>query len=518
MHFPPHLRGATLDPAPPRALGGPGELGVLLPGLGPRRLALCGAMLLCGWLLGCRRPAPNTAAPPASALEANRLTYFVTPSADLEDLLIEGRLLVKGTTKFWISDAGAGFVTQMEQLHGAGWVPVPKQPGGRELSCDGDCRFRYRFALGQAADKWEDISLAVREGRAILAPPSTWLLRPTAYEGAFTFEVRSPEGVDFVTGAPRSAAGYYGHTAFARQTAFAGFGAFETQVVDSGGGRVTLAVVGGDVRLPLEKVQSWLRGSVRATTAFLGKLPVPRALVLVIPRSGRGIRGMQMGFGGASVALWVGDKTRSGYFDKDWRAVHELFHLAVPVMRRKHLWLNEGLATYAEALARARAGLQSEEAVWAEFTWGLPMGLPRAGERGQDLTPSWARTYWGGALYWFLADLEIRRQSGNAHGLRRALRGALDAGASTLEAWPVERYLAAGDAALTAPVLVPLYQKMARRAYHPDLGELFSALGVRGKKNGVTLDDAAPLAHVRRALVMGGLSEDAPQARASTTK
>ena len=58
---------------------------------------------------------------------------------------------------------------------------------------------------------------------------------------------------------------------------------------------------------------------------------------------------------------------------------------------------------------------------------GIPcrMGLPRAGEGGMDQTPTWGRTYWGGALYCLQADVAIREQTANRVGLQTALRAIL---------------------------------------------------------------------------------------------
>jgi len=65
------------------------------------------------------------------------------------------------------------------------------------------------------------------------------------------------------------------------------------------------------------------------------------------------------------------------------------------------------------ALGRVRTGGLTAVEVWGDLVRGLPNGLPEAGDRGLDLTPTWSRTYWGGALYWLLADVAIRERTGN---------------------------------------------------------------------------------------------------------
>ena len=75
--------------------------------------------------------------------------------------------------------------------------------------------------------------------------------------------------------------------------------------------------------------------------------------------------------------------------------------------------------------ARARTGELSTEKVWGDLVRGLPQGLPGRGDEGLDRTHTWGRTYWGGALFWLLADVEIRERTGNRFGLEDALRAVL---------------------------------------------------------------------------------------------
>jgi predicted metalloprotease with PDZ domain len=132
---------------------------------------------------------------------------------------------------------------------------------------------------------------------------------------------------------------------------------------------------------------------------------------------------------------------------------------------------------------------------------GLPLGLPSAGDPGLDRARAWRRTYWGGALYWLLADVEIRSRSGNRFGLARALRGIVDAGGSIeIDDWPLEKVLQLGDAATGVPVLAGLYQRMRAAPTPVDLAELWGKLGVRLEQGRVVFDGHAPLAAIRDAI------------------
>jgi hypothetical protein len=133
----------------------------------------------------------------------------------------------------------------------------------------------------------------------------------------------------------------------------------------------------------------------------------------------------------------------------------------------------------------------------------MKQGLPKPGDRGLDRTPTWGRTYWGGAIFCLLADVEMRKATGNKVGLQQALRGILDAGGDhekDWDDWPIERILKVGDKATGTNVLSELYAKMRDTPYAPDLDALWRDLGVSLRDGQVTFDDSAPLAAIRRAI------------------
>jgi hypothetical protein len=221
--------------------------------------------------------------------------------------------------------------------------------------------------------------------------------------------------------------------------------------------------------------------------------------------SGRTLAG-----GGGTVFVRIGEKATARAYADDWVLVHEMIHLTIPSLPREQNWAEEGLATYVEPFARVRAGVLDEEAAWGGLAEGLPNGLPRAGDRGLDHTPTWGRTYWGGALFWFLADVAIRTRTHNRFGLEHALRAINAAGGTNAVRWTFADVLAAGDAATGVPVLTELYAAMKASPHPVDLPALFKSLGVTvGNVRGrAKLDDSAPLAPIRRAISRG--TSDAP--------
>src|SRR5207245_886195 len=129
-------------------------------------------------------------------------------------------------------------------------------------------------------------------------------------------------------------------------------------------------------------------------------------------------------------------------------------------------------------IARARVGELSPEKVWGDMVAGMPQGLPSAGDRGLDFTHTWGRTYWGGALFCLMADVEIRKRTGNAHGLEDALRAILKAGGTIESEWPLSKAFEIGDRVTGVPVLQELYAEMKDKPKSVDLEKLWKELGV----------------------------------------
>jgi hypothetical protein len=182
----------------------------------------------------------------------------------------------------------------------------------------------------------------------------------------------------------------------------------------------------------------------------------------------------------------------------DWMLTHEMSHLAFPSLDDDYLWMTEGLADYVEPVARARMSLISEEKFWKDMVEGCPQGLPERGDRGLDETHTWGRVYWGGVIYWLMADVEIRQRTHNRRSIRDVLVAILNAGGDITEAWTLEKVLEVGDHATGTNVLRELHQQMGHNPFEPDLNGLWKNLGVYYGNGQVIFDDQAPLAAIRR--------------------
>ena len=270
------------------------------------------------------------------------------------------------------------------------------------------------------------------------------------------------------------------------------------RVIKPPGATIEVTLPDEPFELPETALLEWLSASAKGVASIFGKFPVSQAAIELEGRLGRGIGGTT--YPNHRIEIRLGRGATAQDLAHDWVATHEMVHLGFPSLERRHHWLEEGLATYIEPLARVRRGGMTEATAWGDLTAGMPKGMPDDDDRGLDFTPTWGRTYWGGAIFWLLADVQIRERTHNAKGLPDALRGIVAAGGTIDASWAVTKVLETGDRATGVPVLRELYEKMKDKPAPPDLADLWKRLGVVGRGSGVSFDEKAPLAAIRRAI------------------
>ena len=271
--------------------------------------------------------------------------------------------------------------------------------------------------------------------------------------------------------------------------------------LEVGGAAIDVELGAGDFEVGRAVLLDWVTVSARAVSAYYGRFPVAHARVRISSAQGSGISGgVSFGDGGAHCRIAVGEQITRAGLGNDWELTHEMVHFALPSVEDRHRWIEEGSATYVEPIARAMIGELTVEKVWSDMVRGMPQGLPRAGDRGLDLTNTWGRTYWGGALFCLRADIEIRKRTGNRKGLRDALRAVNGAGGNIEAHWPLDQVIEIGDRATGSGVLSELYRQMALKPVMVDLQDLWMQLGVVRAGNTVTFDSQAPLAAIRASI------------------
>ncbi len=273
------------------------------------------------------------------------------------------------------------------------------------------------------------------------------------------------------------------------------------EVLKVGTQRIELQFAPGFSAAERELAKQWVLRSAQTVAAYFGRYPVNDGEILLVPAQGSGVSGgTTFNAPGPTVRANLGRATTPAQLLDDWVMVHEMVHLAIPYLPRRNSWFHEGAATYVEIIARAHAGLTTTSSVWVQLPRSLHQGLPQPGDRGLDFTPSWGRTYWGGAMFCLLADVEIRKRSANRFGLRDGLRGLVASGSNYGVALGIDETLARIDKASGSTVLAELYADMKDKPVTPDLPQLWKDLGVDIVGRTVSLRDDAPLSAVRRAI------------------
>jgi predicted metalloprotease with PDZ domain len=385
---------------------------------------------------------------------------------------------------------------------------LPEAEGAVSVAPHADCRVRckveYSVDLGEVASRCHRMDCARKVGDAVLGSASLLLLRPEpAGDAAFTLRVAGPAAPRLVTGLRQDPAGGYTFRASELGEApFTAFGAVRVHELPVAGARLQVALLGTPLAMGDEAAVEFVRQSASRVAGLFGRFPVDATLFVVpVPGADEVVFGRVMSLAGASVALLFGASTPASGVRDNWVVVHELFHLGTPSFVGEGHWLEEGLATYYEPILRERAGWMSEADLWAHFVREMPRGLRRTGDEARlEDRDDIDSTYWGGALFAFLADVRTRAATGNARSLDDAMRAALGELGDATRSARVADFLRVGAQATGARALVDAYDGWAVAGTNPDLDAMWRDLGVVTGPSGVTLRDDAPLSSVRKGI------------------
>jgi len=272
------------------------------------------------------------------------------------------------------------------------------------------------------------------------------------------------------------------------------------QALHVGASNIDVRITGDPFPASQARLMNWVATGARAVSNFYGKFPVKWVLIQISAEGdGDEIHGTE--YDGHLIRMRLGPNVSADKLADDWTMTHEMLHLAFPNMGQKHLWMNEGLSVYLEPVARVRIGIVSEKRYWRELKEGIENGQPEDGDQGLDGTHTWGRTYWGGTIFWFLADLQIRQLTDGRRSVDDAVRTILDAGGDGSVQWPMARVLKMGDDATGTHVLSDLYAELALKPTRVDFDAWWQKLGVKfGENDEVRFDDSAPLAWLRRSI------------------
>jgi hypothetical protein len=272
-----------------------------------------------------------------------------------------------------------------------------------------------------------------------------------------------------------------------------------------GGAEIQVDFASGEMDLPIDTVLAHVHSAASAVATYFGRFPVNRARILIIPVPGKsGILqgttwGDMSGFQGFT-RIRIGQHSTTADLADDWTTTHELVHMAFPSLPREQHWMEEGLATYVEPIARVETGELTARRIWSDMVRDMHKGEPAADDKGLDHTHTWGRTYWGGAMFCLVADVEIRRETGNRKGLRDALRAVVAGGGTIDHDWSLLKALEIGDRATGTHVLTEMYAKWKDTPTPVDLDKLWSDLGIHSTTNGIEFAADGTLSKVREAI------------------
>lgn len=271
-------------------------------------------------------------------------------------------------------------------------------------------------------------------------------------------------------------------------------------------GRTKIAVYIAQASFTLTRsaIGQWIDHSAKGVANYFGGFPVKNLTILVYPSKGKGVTYAETyPRNGAEIKVFLGTESTAEDLKKSWTLVHEMVHLGFPFTDDEQDWATEGLATYCEPFIRAQIGDQTKEQAWADLKGGMAQGLPQPGDRGLNNTRTWGRVYWGGALFYLLADVQIRSRTNYKKGLPDALKESNRLGGNIESRMELDEVYADGDKGTKTQVLSQLYKQVANTPSGADLDSLWKWLGVTTKDGNTVLDNSASMAHIRKAIEDG---------------
>jgi hypothetical protein len=483
--------------------------GLTAAGMFGRRFALSSAAALAVTAVRCAAPwaqGDAVAWPVHVRFDASpaQLTVEVRPAPGWE---AERLLLGDERGLPYLRDVRAG--ARALPITGEGVDP----PGGRVPG-----GYRYAIDLESMLES-RDRSLARRTENAILTDWSQWLLLPADLPAHHTAIVRFEADAGqqaFCAFPPRDGAIELG-LFHLRQGVHVVFGECETLRFEVpthpmlGAGRpdcrIGVAITTEFPRADRTVIHDWIEETLQLPLYLWGGAPMEQALITVLP----GSRGSQAVFGrvlpssAPTLQVYTGRRFSRDSIRRDWVLLHEMLHLGFPPVLPGAKWLDEGLATYLDPLLRYRAGWIEEASLWGEFVRGLPRGL----ETLEELSLAEARgidpTYWGGALFCFLADRMAREETGGRRGIEDGLRYLLREGVTiTGPRRSLEDLLEIMDAGIEVPVMTRLARRHVSAHAALDLDGVFAELGVERRGRSAVLSEDRPGSNLRHWIAEGG--------------
>jgi len=213
---------------------------------------------------------------------------------------------------------------------------------------------------------------------------------------------------------------------------------------------------------------------------FQGFPQQPTKIIVMNVNRGRGPVpfGQILRGGSAVIWLYVNATKKSVDFINDWTITHEMTHLMMPYIASSDNWISEGLASYFQYVSRAQNGQITAVEAWRKLASMYESGKESAGDQTIRETSDRMFTYWGGAAFFMLSDIEIRLQSHGKLNLQRVFARFKACCLSYESSWRPYRFFNQLDKQLDSPVFIPMYRKFSKTKGFPNLHPYFKKLGI----------------------------------------
>ena len=354
-----------------------------------------------------------------------------------------------------------------------------------------------------------------RVGRDLVIKPGAILLRPYMWPlaGRVTVTIEAPPSVRHLVPWPRTHQEntYLLDPQCTNLEGRIAVGRFDVMRDRVAGADVDIAVLDRPLRATPAGIRTWIHTAVDAVAGLFGRFPSDQLAVMVQPAPGREppvYFGMAMRAGGAHAILYPTNAAPDERLPGEWVAVHELMHLGMPWTPDDEPWLQEGFVTYYQEVLRARAGIFDERQAWQNIEEGFVRGRRRGGRRplveesrtmGRE--HNYHRVYWAGAAMALRIDVALRAASGGRVSLDDVIRWWLAHRGGTVRPYPGLALLRDAERALGVPKASPIAEALLADRAFPDMRATYAALGIRVQDGRVALDDEAPQAALRRAIM-----------------
>jgi hypothetical protein len=263
-----------------------------------------------------------------------------------------------------------------------------------------------------------------------------------------------------------------------------------------------------------EVLRQWITHSSNALKLVYGELPVDH-FITKVKTSKRNSGAVPWGEVSRNtppeVTLVVNAASTLNELKADWTIYHEFSHLLIPFDTGDARWFSEGLASYYQNIIQARAGMFSERKMWQKLYDGFERGRKETNYNHQKLSylsdhieinRNYMRIYWSGALYWFKADIALRKLNNN---------NSLDTALYQLRKCCFNRYLSAVeitkqlDQLTNSTIFTSLYKDFSNSYALPTFIEELRSLGINEHAGKIELKNEAKYLDIRRAIFQGKL-------------